>query len=126
MPRGVHLQEKVVLYGEQRPSRPKGGLRFVTAVSDKMSEIERDSALRLWRELSCDWSGPSVLAHCSQGFRVAGRRLYSLCSVVSLMISVLLVVGARSTRVDDDRATNTIVMNMISPVSMMEEATGTC
>ena len=67
-----------------------------------------------------------VLAHCSQGFRVPGRRLYSLCSVVSLLVSVLLVVGARSTRVDDDRATNTIVMDMVSPVSMMEEATGTC
>ena len=97
-----------------------------TAVSDEMSEIERDSALRLWRELSCDWSGPSVLAHCSQGFRVRGRQLYSLCSVVSLLVSALLVVGARSTRDDDDRATNTIVTDMVSPVSLMEEATGTC
>ena len=44
---GVHLQGKVVLHGEQRPSRPKGGLRFVTAVSNNMSVIERDSALRL-------------------------------------------------------------------------------
>ena len=114
---GVHLQGKVVLYGEQRQrtSRPKESLRFVTAVSNKMSEIERDSALRLWRELSCDWSGPSVLALCGQGFRVPGRRLYSLCSVVSLLVSVLLVVGARSTRVDDDRATNTIVWTWFRP-----------
>ena len=80
-------------------SRPKRGLRFVTAVSNKMSEIERDSALRLWRELSCDWSDPSILAHCSPGFRVPGRWLYSPCSFVSLLISVLLVVGARSTGV---------------------------
>ena len=58
-------------------------LRFITAVSNKMSVIE-DSALGLWRELSCDWSDPSILAHCSQKFRVPGRRLYSQCSVVSL------------------------------------------
>ena len=60
---------------------------------------QTNSALRLWRELSCVWSVPSFLAHCSQGFNVPGRRLYSLCSVVSLLVSVLLVVGARSTRV---------------------------
>ena len=37
----MHLQAKVVLYGEQQPSTPIGGLRFVTSVSDKMSEIKR-------------------------------------------------------------------------------------
>ena len=79
-----HLPGKVVLYGEQRPSRPKGELRFIPAVSNKMSVIE-DSALGLWRELSCDWSVPSILAYCSQKFCVPGRRLYSQCSVVSLV-----------------------------------------
>ena len=50
-----------------------------------------------------------------------------LCSPLSaFLVSVLLVVGARSTRVDDDRANNTIVTDMVSPVSLMEEATGTC
>lgn len=36
---GVHLQGKVVLYGEQRASRPTGSLRFVADVPNKMSDV---------------------------------------------------------------------------------------
>ena len=72
-----HLPEKGCPLQAQRE------LRFIIAVSNKMS-VMKNSALRLRRELSCDWFDDSILAHCSQKFHVPERRLYSPCSVVSL------------------------------------------